>query len=74
LVAFKFETIKELIEAAEAPKACLREGQQEQYGLGKRKEVEYTFSKPPLPIRGKRPFNEFKTGGVTWLYLLRLQG
>jgi hypothetical protein len=49
-------------------------GQQEQYGLGKRKKVEYNFNRPPLPKRGKEPFNQFKKEGVPWLYLLRLQG
>jgi len=38
-------------------------GQKEQYSLGKWKEVEYTFSRPPLPKRGKEPFNQFKKKG-----------
>jgi hypothetical protein len=64
LVAFNFGTTRELIEAAEALEACLREGQQGQYGLGKRKEAEYTSGRPLLPKRGKGQFSQFKRGGV----------
>jgi hypothetical protein len=65
LVAFNFGTTRELIEAAEALEACLREGQQGQYGLGKRKEAEYTSGRPPLPKRGKGQFSQFKKRGST---------
>ena len=59
MVAFKFGATRELIEAAEALETCLREGQQGQYGFGKRKEVEYTSK------RGKGQFSQFKKGGST---------
>lgn len=57
LIAFKFDTTIELIETVEALKACMRE---DQHGLGKRKDVKYTFSRHPLLKRGKGHFNQFK--------------
>jgi hypothetical protein len=35
LLAFKFETTRDLVEAVEALEACMKEGQQGQHGLGK---------------------------------------
>jgi hypothetical protein len=74
LVAFNFGTTRELIEAAEALEACLREGQQGQYGLGKRKEAEYTSGRPLLPKRGKGQFSQFKRGGSTLAVFAQTSG
>jgi hypothetical protein len=35
LLAFKFETTRDLVEAVEALEACMKEGQHGQHGLGK---------------------------------------
>jgi len=35
LIVFKFETIRDLVEIAEALEACMKEGQQGQHGFGK---------------------------------------
>jgi len=65
LIAFKFETTRDLVEAAEALEACMKEGQQGQHGLGKRKDTEYTHNRPPFSKKGKGQYNQFKKVGGT---------
>jgi hypothetical protein len=60
LIALQFKTVRELIEAAQALKACIEEGQQSHGGVRKRKDMEFS-GKPPLPKKGKgRQFFQFK--------------
>jgi hypothetical protein len=42
LVALRFESSRELIEATQALEACMSEGQQGQVGFGKRKDTNLT--------------------------------
>jgi len=59
LIAFKFKTTRDLVEAAEALEACMKEGQQGQHGLGKRKDIEYTHNRPSFLKKGERTIQPF---------------
>jgi len=48
LIPHRFETTRELIDATEALETCMKEGQQGQSELGKRKEFEFTTGRPPF--------------------------
>jgi len=60
LVALRFESSRELIEAAHALEACMSEGQQGQVGFGKRKDTDLIQSKPLFPKKGKSQFSQFR--------------
>jgi len=46
--------VRELIKAAQAPKACVRESQGGHQGIGKRRDEDYFSGRPPLPKKGKK--------------------
>ena len=51
----------ELIEAAQTLEACIGEGHQGLYGLGKKRDINYSANRPPLLKKGKSGmFNQFK--------------
>jgi hypothetical protein len=62
LIPHQFETTRELTDAVEALKTCMKEGQRDQSELGKRKEVEFTTGRPPFLKKGKGKFSQFKKG------------
>jgi hypothetical protein len=65
LIALRFGTTRELIEAAQALEACIVEGQQSQTEVGKRKDIDFSSSRPPLSKKGKGQFSQFRRkGGV----------
>ena len=53
LIALPFQTARDLVEAAQALEACIRESPRGQVELGKRKEVEFSARRPPLPKRNR---------------------
>ena len=53
LIALRFKTVRELIEAAQALEACIEESQGGQQGIVKKREGGYFSSRPPLPKKGK---------------------
>lgn len=56
----------ELIEAAQALEACIGEGHQGLYGLGKKRDINYSANRPPLLKKGKSGmFNQFKKKWAT---------
>ena len=65
LIPHRFETTRELIDAAEALETCMKEGQQGQSELGKRKEFEFTTGRPPFFKKRKGQFTQFKKGTGT---------
>jgi len=48
LIPHRFETMRKLIDAAEALKTCMKESQQGKSELEKQKEVEFTTKRPPF--------------------------
>ena len=52
LIALQFKTVRELIEAAQALKACMEEGQKSHGGAGKRKDMEF-LGRPSFPKKGR---------------------
>jgi hypothetical protein len=65
LIPHRFETTRELIDATEALETCMKEGQQGQSELGKRKEFEFTIGRPSFFKKGKGQFTQFKKGTGT---------
>jgi len=63
LIALRFGTTRELIEAAQALEACIVEGQQSQTEVGKRKDINFSSSRPPLSKKGKGQFSQFRRKG-----------
>ena len=63
LIALRFESIRELIEAAQAVEACITEGHQGQTVLGKRKDIDVSSGRPPYFKRGKPQFR--RKEGIT---------
>jgi hypothetical protein len=59
LIALRFESTKELIEAAQALEACIVKGHQGQTVLDKRKDVDVSSGRPPYFKKGKPQFSQF---------------
>jgi hypothetical protein len=72
LIALRFGTTRELIEAAQALEACIVEGQQSQTEVGKMKEINFSSSRPPLSKKGKGQFSQFRRKGGAILGLFRV--
>jgi hypothetical protein len=53
LIVLWFKSVRELIEAAPALEACIRESQQGHQGIGKKRDEDYFSCRPPLPKKGK---------------------
>jgi len=72
LIPHRFETTRELIDAAEALETCMKEGQQGQSELGKWKEFEFTTGRPPFLRKGKGSLVSLRKGLGQLLDLLRV--
>jgi hypothetical protein len=60
LIALQFKIVRELIEAAQALKACMEKGQLSHEGAGKQNDMEF-LGRPPLPKKGRgEQFLQFK--------------
>jgi hypothetical protein len=53
LIALRFKSVRELIEAAQALEACIGESQGGHQGIGKKRDGDYFSGRPPLPKKGK---------------------
>jgi hypothetical protein len=53
LIALRFKSVRELIEAAQAQEACIGETQRGHQGIGKKRDEDYFSDRPPLPKKGK---------------------
>jgi len=53
LIALRFKSVRELIEAAQALEACIGESQGGYQGISKKRDEDYFSGKPPLPKKGK---------------------
>jgi hypothetical protein len=53
LIALRFKFVRELIEVAQALKACIGESQGGHQGMGKKRDGDYFSCRPPLPKKGK---------------------
>ena len=53
LIALRFKSVRELIEAAQALEACIGESQGGYQGISKKKDGDYFSGRPPLPKKGK---------------------
>jgi len=53
LIALRFKSVRELIEAAQALEACIGESQGGHRGIGKKRDGDYFSGRPPLPKKGK---------------------
>jgi hypothetical protein len=53
LIALQFKSVRELIEAAQALKACIGENQQGHQGIDKKRDVDYFSGRLPLLKKGK---------------------
>jgi len=61
LIALQFKREKELIKASQSLEAWIGEGHQGQYGIGKRKDIDFFMNRPPLLKKGKNGlFDQFK--------------
>jgi hypothetical protein len=53
LIALRFKSVRELIEAAQALEACIGESQGGYQGISKKRDRDYFSGRPPLPKKGK---------------------
>jgi hypothetical protein len=56
LITLKFDTTIELIKVVKTLEACIKEGQQGQFGFGKQKDMDYSSSRPLILKKGKEQF------------------
>jgi hypothetical protein len=53
LIALRFKSVRELIEAAQALEACIGESQGGYQGISKKRDGDYFSGRPPLSKKGK---------------------
>jgi hypothetical protein len=68
LITLQFKIMRELIEAAQVLETCIGESYQGQYGVGKRKDIDYSMNRPPL-LKGRadRLISLREKGGHYWV-------
>jgi len=68
LIALRFKSVRELIEAAQALETCIRESQGGHQGIGKKRDGDYFSGRPPLPKKGKGGmFKQYRKKGSLML-------
>ncbi|XP_052302021.1 uncharacterized protein LOC112323659 [Populus trichocarpa] len=68
LIALRFKSVRELIEAAQALEACIGESQGGHQGIGKKRDGDYFSGRPPLPKKGKSGvFEQYRKKGSLML-------
>lgn len=64
LIALRFKSVRELIEAAQALEACIGESQEGQQVISKKRDGDYFSDRPPLPKKGRSGmFEQYKKKG-----------
>jgi hypothetical protein len=64
LIALRFKSVRELIEAAQALEACIGESQGGHQGIGKKRDGDYFSGRPPLSKKGKSGvFEQYRKKG-----------